>query len=308
MSCDPNFTQLDIERATGLSREVLRKWELRYGFPVPQRGPRGQRMYSAADLERLQWIQRLMRKGVRPGKLLVLSLQQLHELLVADANRNDTEGTKQRAVNLVLQSLLPEAPLSAQHSTLQNLIDQNGLDNFAQILLPALNGAIGDAWASGRLPVHGEHRYTEVLRNVMQEAIAKIPLDPRLPRIVLSTPPSELHGLGLMSLQAVFALEGVQCISLGTQMPATEIVLAARAYAAEVVALSVSVCTATQDVHTFVQQIRMELPSQCVVWVGGRGAQALEPVPGVLVFESVGQALQVWRDGMSAPMFESLVR
>ena len=61
-----------VERDTGIGRDTLRVWERRYGFPEPRRNTRGERMYSEAQLRRLQRIRRLLGQGLRPGKLLVL--------------------------------------------------------------------------------------------------------------------------------------------------------------------------------------------------------------------------------------------
>ena len=35
-----------VERETGLSKDVLRIWEKRYGFPLPERTELGERLYD----------------------------------------------------------------------------------------------------------------------------------------------------------------------------------------------------------------------------------------------------------------------
>jgi len=64
-----NFSIASVERDTGLSKDVLRMWERRYGFPNPARDSNGERLYPAAQVERLSMIKRLMDQGHRPGKL-----------------------------------------------------------------------------------------------------------------------------------------------------------------------------------------------------------------------------------------------
>ncbi|HOE41205.1 MAG TPA: MerR family transcriptional regulator [Rhodoferax sp.] len=64
-----------IEELTGLSREVLRKWELRSHFHQPARGERGERRYSFADAHRLQLVGQLIACGMRPGRLVPLECQ-----------------------------------------------------------------------------------------------------------------------------------------------------------------------------------------------------------------------------------------
>ena len=63
-----------VERDTGIGRDTLRVWERRYGYPVPDRNDKGERVYSEEQLRHLQRIRRLMSQGYRPGKLLRWSL------------------------------------------------------------------------------------------------------------------------------------------------------------------------------------------------------------------------------------------
>src|SRR5207237_2344647 len=59
-----------VERETGLSKDVLRMWERRYGFPKPARDENGERQYSVAEVAKLRVIKRLMDIGTRPGKII----------------------------------------------------------------------------------------------------------------------------------------------------------------------------------------------------------------------------------------------
>ena len=72
-----------VERETGLSKDVLRMWERRYGFPRPARDDNGERQYTQAETAKLRAIKRLMDIGVRPGKIIGLSAEELNAL--ADA-------------------------------------------------------------------------------------------------------------------------------------------------------------------------------------------------------------------------------
>src|SRR5438067_12610915 len=47
-----------VTRRTGLSADVIRVWEKRYGVVVPVRTPTGRRLYSDADIERLRLLSR----------------------------------------------------------------------------------------------------------------------------------------------------------------------------------------------------------------------------------------------------------
>ena len=44
---ETQFTIAAVERDVGLSKDVLRVWERRYGFPAPARDANGERLYPA---------------------------------------------------------------------------------------------------------------------------------------------------------------------------------------------------------------------------------------------------------------------
>ena len=81
-----------VERDTGLSKDTLRVWERRYGFPLPLRDSLGERAYSRADVERLRIIRRLMDAGHRPGKILGLSGEQLQVLAAQSVGTGNSSG------------------------------------------------------------------------------------------------------------------------------------------------------------------------------------------------------------------------
>ncbi|NDG58046.1 MAG: MerR family transcriptional regulator, partial [Betaproteobacteria bacterium] len=69
-----------VERDTGLSKDTLRVWERRYGFPEPVRDSLGERLYPVEQVERLRLIRRLMDAGHRPGKIMRMKPDQLQML------------------------------------------------------------------------------------------------------------------------------------------------------------------------------------------------------------------------------------
>src|SRR5438034_3322680 len=68
------------ERETGLSKDVLRMWERRYGFPKPGRDDNGERQYAVGEVAKLRAIKRLMDVGIRPGKIVRCTADELAAL------------------------------------------------------------------------------------------------------------------------------------------------------------------------------------------------------------------------------------
>ncbi|HNV53658.1 MAG TPA: MerR family transcriptional regulator, partial [Pseudomonadales bacterium] len=77
----PGLPISSVERETGLSKDTLRVWERRYGFPTPERDANGERSYSLQQVRRLTQLKRLLDQGHRPGKLLKLDEEALSALL-----------------------------------------------------------------------------------------------------------------------------------------------------------------------------------------------------------------------------------
>ena len=90
-----------VERETGLSKDVLRIWERRYGFPRPGRDDNAERQYAAGDVAKLRAIKRLMDTGLRPGKLFRQSLEErLRVSCRADLDANYARTVSNRSLRV----------------------------------------------------------------------------------------------------------------------------------------------------------------------------------------------------------------
>ena len=64
MESDAHLRIGELSRRSGVSPELLRAWERRYGLLRPQRSAGGLRLYSSGDLERVRAMQRHMNQGL----------------------------------------------------------------------------------------------------------------------------------------------------------------------------------------------------------------------------------------------------
>lgn len=295
-----------VERETGLSKDTLRVWERRYNFPVPGRDAYGERTYPPEQVEQLRLIRVLMDKGHRPGKIVGSGVERLREMV--DQNRTKEpcgEGTQVERADLQRFLTLCRAHQQDElRRELSQALLREGLYRFVVEVVAPLNGQVGADWANGSLAVFEEHLYTECVQAVMRQAIASIPQAASAagsgarPRILLTTVPHEQHGLGLLMSEAIFALEGAHCISLGTQTPVLEIARAAKAQAADIVALSFSASARTAQVLEALSDLRAELPPQIEIWAGGRCPALQRRSPAsvqVLELQEIHHALSDWR-------------
>lgn len=290
------FSIAAVERDTGLAKDTLRVWERRYGFPTPARDANGERLYPPAQVERLRMIKRLMDQGLRPGKLVSASDEELTALATpaAIAPARVDDGTLSAIIQLVKGH-----DVATLRSALTQTMHRQGLQNFILDTVPQLNMAVGEAWMRGEFEVFEEHLYTEQMQSLLRQAISALPVASRGPRVVLTTVPEEQHVLGLLMSECLLTLEGAACIPLGTQTPLADIVRAASAHAADVVALSFSAAFPSRQVLPLVSQLRAGLPPAVALWLGGGGSERLRGAPdGVRVVPSLAgilEALADWR-------------
>jgi len=63
------FTIRAASALTGINQNTLRAWERRHGLIRPERTPKGYRLYSDDDIQRLRVIQRAIQEGVSVGRV-----------------------------------------------------------------------------------------------------------------------------------------------------------------------------------------------------------------------------------------------
>ena len=291
------------ERETGLSKDVLRMWERRYAFPKPSRDENGERQYSIADVGKLRAIKRLMDIGMRPGKIIALSHEELNAMALARAGKGRDVATPALEGDVLM--LLKTHDVTGLQHALATLLMREGLQNFVRETITPLNRAIGDAWMRGDLQVFEEHLYTEQLQAALRTAINTFPRQPGIPRVLLTTLPSEQHGLGLLLVEALLVPEGVQCISLGPQTPLDDIRRAALAHKAHIVALSFSAAFPLRQATDGLSTLRRQLPASIHVWAGGEMTRRVrKTLPGVVLIPDLGasvNALRSWRAHWTPP-------
>lgn len=286
------------ERETGLGKDTLRVWERRYGFPLPERDANGERLYPAEQVDRLRLIKRLMDQGHRPGRLMAASEEEL-QALYTPATAPARHDAADDALVRNLLALVKTHDVPQLRSALNQAMLRQGLQDFVLHSLAALNHAVGEAWMNGEFEIFEEHLYTEQVQALLRQAISTLPARSGSPRILLTTVPEEQHGLGLLMAEALLALDGATCVSLGTQTPLFDIAMAARSQQADVVALSFSAAYSSRQVAPQLAQLRAMLPEATELWAGGSGAGKLAAQGGIRAMPTLPDALAAlaaWRE------------
>jgi MerR family transcriptional regulator, light-induced transcriptional regulator len=201
-----------LSRRVGVSPELLRAWEQRYGLLQPVRSAGGFRLYSTADQERV----RLMRSHLEAG----VSAAQAAELTLADlAGRGEeAESAGLARLSTELREALDRLDEPAAHATIDRLLATFTLRTvLGDIVLPYLH-ELGERWRQGETSVAQEHFASNVLRGRLL-GFARGWGQGVGPRAVLACAPGELHDLALIIFGVVLAGHGWPITYLGPDTP-----------------------------------------------------------------------------------------
>ena len=266
----------------GVSTAALRKWEARYGFPVPVRTTGGARLYDTATVSQLRHAKIRLAAGEKPGVVF-------RNLCVA---RCDTAPRfESNAVLNQLLGWLNEGQPGRCETWLAAELDRLGPEDFADDLLAPLLVALGEGWSSQRVRVFEEHGLSAVVLRVLAASVVRnLPMSGAgivegSPTVLLTTLSGEQHSLGLSMVEAVLRSAGARPTSLGANLPLEDVVAASRCLQASVVALSLSPALSGRLALQQISRLRRLLPANVGLWVGGSGVAALARIPrGVRAF------------------------
>jgi len=261
----------DICSETGLSTDVIRVWERRYGFPVPVRLPSGHRRYRREDLHRLRLMAEAVAQGHRPSAVAQCGEAALKQLLLPRENPH-VEALFQAVKGMDtdrIRQLLGES--------LQTL----GWKAFLEQVIALLLDRVGMAWAEGSIGIHHEHLVTEVLEDVLRQLRLDCRTLPGRGCVLLCTLPGERHRLGVLMAALAYASQGVRTELLGVDLPVSSIAQAARTLKADRVAVSLSIQSSGEGSRKLLMDLQERLPAGCRLLVGGQGAARTRKIDGV---------------------------
>ena len=263
---------------TGLTPDLLRAWEKRYGAVTPVRSPGGQRLYSDADVERLSLLARAVEGGRAIGQIANLPLGELQGLVEKDARALEPATAPVPAAES-WESIQAEA-LAAVHrldpaeleSTLRGAALRLGMDDMLDGVLGPLLLTIGSRWHAGLLSPAHEHLATDVVRRTLTWMMEKGAPLPTAPTFVVGTLAGQTHELGAMLAAAAAASHGWRVVYLGANLPASEIAVVANHTRAAAVALSLVHPPDDPAIDVALRDLRAALPKGTAIIAGGTAA------------------------------------
>jgi DNA-binding transcriptional MerR regulator len=203
-----------LAKRTGVSPELLRAWEQRYGLLQPTRTAGGFRLYSAADEARVQRMQSLVSGGLAAAQAarLILSGGEPAPRTVSGSatTLEDAAGN--------LAASLDRLDEQAANTALDRLFAAYTVETVLQdVVIPYLH-RLGERWEAGEVSVAQEHFASNLIRGRLL-GLAQGWGQGQGPGAILACVPGEHHELGLLAFGVALRRRGWRITYLGTDSP-----------------------------------------------------------------------------------------
>jgi DNA-binding transcriptional MerR regulator len=263
----------DLARRTGLSVDVLRAWERRYGLLRPRRSAGGFRLYSSRDENTVRAMLAQIDRGFPPAQAAKLALAQSTLPASSMVPPRPAAPGVDGALTLARADLY--AALSGFHgSRAHQLIDElfAGFTvdaALSEVILPCL-ADLGDGWERGAVTIAQEHFASNLLRERLL-GLAR-PWDRGSgPRAILACPPDERHDIALICFGIVLGRSGWRITFLGADTPIGTVADAADALEPNLVVFASIMDGRLGAVAPAIRELAAARP----VHIAGRGATAV---------------------------------
>jgi MerR family transcriptional regulator, light-induced transcriptional regulator len=222
----------ELSRRLGVSTQLLRAWEQRYGLLQPDRSAGGYRLYAEADERRVRRMQAYLARGLSAAEAARAALSEEYvPRLVRAASNNMVEPAS--ALTRSLEAL--DEP-GAQAALDRLLADFTVESVLRRVIMPYLHD-LGERWAQGQASVAREHFASNVLRGRLV-GLARGWGDGRGPWALLACPPGEQHDLALLAFGIVLHRNGWRVSYLGADTPMDDLARTAQETGPELTVLA----------------------------------------------------------------------
>jgi MerR family transcriptional regulator, light-induced transcriptional regulator len=215
----------EFARRVGVTPELLRAWEQRYGLLRPVRTAGGFRLYGEEDAERVTRMRRALGEGLSAAEAARVALEPApsSDRLIEDA-----------------RARLMSAIESYDEASVQTVLDDGlaafGLEAFVRdLILPALT-AVGRGWEQGGIEISQEHFASNVIRGRLL-SLARLWGRGAGPLALLACAPGEQHDISLLAFGLILRSHGWRILFLGANTPLSTLAVTASRTAPAVIVL-----------------------------------------------------------------------
>jgi DNA-binding transcriptional MerR regulator len=262
----------ELSRRSGVSPELLRAWERRYGLLRPLRSAGGLRLYSSDDVDRVRLMREHMAGGLAAAEAAALAAG------AVEGERRARPALDLPGARSDLSDALDRFDEPGAQAILDALFGAATLESILSVVVLRYLHDLGTRWERGTASVAQEHFASNVLRGRLL-ALARGWGRGVGPLALVGCLPGERHELGLIAFALALRARGWRIAYLGADTPLDTVDETARSLAP---ALIVLVSSTAEGVRASAEPLRA-LAEQHRIALGGTGARDLPALPGVVV-------------------------
>jgi MerR family transcriptional regulator, light-induced transcriptional regulator len=251
----------ELSRRSGVSPELLRAWENRYGLLHPMRSDGGFRLYSPHDERRVAVMRSHLERGLSAAQAARLTLE---EESVA-APRAQTPALERHAGDL--RAALDAFDESAAQSALDRLLAGFSVEIVLREVVLTYLRELGDRWQRGEASVAQEHFASQLLRGRLL-GLARDWDRGAGPRALLACMPGEQHDLGLIAFGLGLRDRGWRITFLGPDTPLDTLTGAVTTLQPEALVLAATTPARFQNGREALRRLARAAP----LWIAGAAA------------------------------------
>lgn len=263
-----------VAKLTGLSKDVIRVWERRYGLVKPSRGSNRYREYNDEEVTLLRFVKAQMAQGATIGALAAEGHDSLvARMRVATPISAEDQKPHERLLDDLLGSLDPPDKAGFERR-LNGAVAVIPFDEAVQRILLPLQRRVGELWHQGRSSIAVEHYVTKIIQQKLFSVMNQLPVHEFGPRVLIACPEGELHEIGAQAVAYIAATKGCHVYYLGPNLPSSDLLAFCETITPDLVLLSLTEVKAEAAALQQLKDLEL-LATRWSVAVGGQGARAL---------------------------------
>lgn len=264
-----------VAKLTGLSKDVVRVWERRYGLIKPLRSANRYREYTDEDVALLRFLKEELDRGQTIGALAVEGRDSLLQRMRASSAPTPQSFTPHDHLLDELVALLDPLEKTQFERRLNGAVAVIPFEESVQRILLPLQRRVGELWHEGRLNVAVEHYVTKLIQQKLFSVMNQLPINEFGPRVVIACPEGEAHEIGAQAVAYLAATRGCHVYYLGPNLPNSDLRALCERIKPDLVLLSLTEIKSDAAARHLMHELE-SLSTQWPVAIGGQGARAIE--------------------------------
>ena len=267
-----------VAKLTGLSKDVIRVWERRFGILKPTRGANRYRNYSDEDVALLRFLKEQLDAGGSIGELAKLGREELLGRARASAPRASfVDNTFSRLLRELLSTLNPFDRVIFE-KRLNGAVAVVPFEEALHGILLPLQEQVGQLWHEGHIDVAIEHYVTKQIQQKIFSAMNQLPVAEFGAKVIVACPPGEEHDIAALTVAYRCRVRGCRVYYLGANVPVASLANLCGKVEPDLTIISFPLALSDDKVTELVQALADEVSPVSNLAVGGHGAIAMRDI------------------------------